>query len=193
MRSLVLILMLADLAWLTQAQIIEIIHAGLTAKAALGGFGLGAAKGYLLSQLLKRKGGDPPPAAAGGGQGTTLEIISDGYGYGGGGGPYRSRREINHAAKAEETWKNFEMIAAMKPEECYERILCSAATGKLRNKVLVEMLDIVNGAMALRPGSTYTRTYRQAESLGSSRQDIEKCEYRYQCSLSMDVLNQIFQ
>jgi len=189
MRSLVLLLVLANLAWLIQAQI-EIVftgvHAGLTAGTVLGGFGLGAAKGYLLSHLLKRIGGDPRLDAAG--QEKTLEIIGDG-----GGGPYRSRREINHATKAEEMWTNFEMVAAMKPEQCYERILCSAATGKLRNPVLEEMLDVVDEAMALRPGSLYTRIYRQAENLGSSRQDIKKCEHHYQCSLSMDVLNRIFQ
>jgi len=173
-----LVLMMASLAYVAEATIGLTIGAlTLTAAqvTALAGFGLLAgAKGLLLGSLL--------------GRGARNSRRSR----------HRGRRQavgeedFDAVEEVEEKVMNIEMLAALEPENCFKRLFCSAATGQLGNKGLEQSLNIVQEAMVLEPRSPYTQKYRQAAYFGASRQDIAKCEHHYQCSISMDLLKQIF-
>jgi len=88
---------------------------------------------------------------------------------------------------------NIEMVAAMEPEDCFKMIFCSAATGRLENAELESTLNLVRQAMVLEPTSPFTEKYRAAAYFGASRQEVEKCEHHYQCSLPVHMLKEIFQ
>merc|ERR1719336_151708 len=88
---------------------------------------------------------------------------------------------------------NIEMVAAMEPEDCFKMIFCSAATGRLENAELESTLNLVRRAMVLEPTSPFTEKYRAAAYFGASRQEVEKCEHHYQCSLPVHMLKEIFQ
>jgi len=177
---------LVSLAYVAEATIGLTIGAGASALVltagqvtALAGFGLLAgAKGLLLGALLNRRGGSSRSRSRS--------------------RHYRGKRQaienFDEVAEVEEEEKliSIEMMAAMEPENCFKRLFCSAATGYLKNPKLENTLNLVKEAMVIEPFSIYTQKYRQAAYFGESRQSIAKCEHHYQCSLSMEQLNQIF-
>merc|ERR1719341_1575215 len=160
-------------AALTAAQI-----TGFAGVAALGKVA-GLTKGLLLGSLLSRSN-------------------NGGNNNNGGGRPRRGRgsstRDIDAAAvtEVETTVMTMERLASLEPEQCYQMLLCSAATGNLHNYELKKSLAVVEDAMLLEPSSKYTQKYRQAALFGASRQDIRKCEHQYQCSVSMNMFTKIF-
>merc|ERR1719339_537820 len=168
-------------AALTAAQI-----TGFAGVAALGK-AAGLAKGLLLGSLLRRSnnGGNNN---TGGGHSRR----------GRGRGSHRGRRSITRdidataVTEVETTVMTMERLASLEPEQCYQMLLCSAATGNLHNYDLEKSLAVVEDAMLLDPSSKYTQKYRQAALFGASRQDIRKCEHQYQCSVSMNMFTKIF-
>ncbi|XP_023323560.1 uncharacterized protein LOC111697700 [Eurytemora carolleeae] len=89
-------------------------------------------------------------------------------------------------------YTTIDTIAALEPEDCFKRVFCSAATGRFKNEGLKKTLNIVYQAILIDPSNINTENYKQAAIFGASRRDIEKCEYKYACALSMDKLELLY-
>jgi len=85
-----------------------------------------------------------------------------------------------------------DVIADLETEQCFKRLFCSAATGRLENPALEKTLGLADKAIRRQPFHPLSNKYREAVVYGATRKSIEKCEFHYPCSLSMDQAKQIF-
>jgi len=176
MRVAVLCLLSVCLVYHVTEATIALTVGGLALTAAqttaLVGVGsLLAAKGLLIGGLLARRG--------------RRRSHSRGRSYG---RRYRGRRESQDQQEQEMT---VEVLAKLEPKDCFKRIMCAAATGRLGSHELRSSLEVLNEALVVDPAHPATSKYRAAAVYGLQR-SITKCEFKYECDLSMDELSSIF-
>nr|XP_040568109.1 uncharacterized protein LOC121117698 [Lepeophtheirus salmonis] len=98
----------------------------------------------------------------------------------------RARRDVvlgNDDDSAE-----FSFLSAAEPSQCYRRLICDLASGKLgksENEVLLDMFKEET------PITNPKFEYMIASKLGKITKSIESCEIRYGCQLTGDEMNKL--
>ena len=105
------------------------------------------------------------------------------------GGSSRGSRRGKRSAEDEEV-PTIETFVALEVEDCYKRVICAASTGKVENPQVQNVLALFDTVRA--PLSHKAMKFVEAARYGGSRRSVAKCEHRYTCSLSMDVLKDLF-
>ena len=78
-----------------------------------------------------------------------------------------------------------EMLVDMEPEHCFKRVFCAASTGQYTNDKLAPILDTLND-QNLRDSNS--RKFVKAAQNGVLFGDVAKCERRYRCPLTMEII-----
>jgi hypothetical protein len=105
----------------------------------------------------------------------------------------RSHRLGKRSAEEEEV-PSLGMLATLEVEDCFKRVICSASSGEVTNPRVRTVLNLFNPVkfMADRVPLTHkAMKLVEAAQYGQGR-GVAKCEHRYQCSLGMEVLQDIF-
>eukprot|EP00090_Calanus_glacialis_P041357 TRINITY_DN728_c0_g1_i4.p1 TRINITY_DN728_c0_g1~~TRINITY_DN728_c0_g1_i4.p1 ORF type:complete len:171 (-),score=47.67 TRINITY_DN728_c0_g1_i4:48-560(-) len=102
-----------------------------------------------------------------------------------------SRRGRRQADQEEIT---LEMLTNIEPEDCYKRVICGASTGKVDNQKMRSVLKLFSEDISIMraPISKQALKFVEAARYGEIRKNVAKCEHRYQCSLPMDIIQQLF-
>merc|ERR1712123_447634 len=102
-----------------------------------------------------------------------------------------SRRGRRQADKEEIT---LEMLTNIEPDDCYKRVICAASTGKVDNKKMRNILKFFSEDVSITraPISKQALKFVEAARYGEIRKSVAKCEHRYQCSLPLDIIQQLF-
>eukprot|EP00090_Calanus_glacialis_P041356 TRINITY_DN728_c0_g1_i2.p1 TRINITY_DN728_c0_g1~~TRINITY_DN728_c0_g1_i2.p1 ORF type:complete len:171 (-),score=49.06 TRINITY_DN728_c0_g1_i2:48-560(-) len=102
-----------------------------------------------------------------------------------------SRRGRRQADQEEIT---LEMLTNIEPEDCYKRVICAASTGKVDNQKMRSVLKLFSEDISIMraPISKQALKFVEAARYGEIRKNVAKCEHRYQCSLPMDIIQQLF-
>eukprot|EP00090_Calanus_glacialis_P041358 TRINITY_DN728_c0_g1_i5.p1 TRINITY_DN728_c0_g1~~TRINITY_DN728_c0_g1_i5.p1 ORF type:complete len:171 (-),score=49.99 TRINITY_DN728_c0_g1_i5:48-560(-) len=102
-----------------------------------------------------------------------------------------SRRGRRQADQEEVT---LEMLTTIEPEDCYKRVICAASTGKVDNQKMRSVLKLFSEDISIMraPISKQALKFVEAARYGEIRKNVAKCEHRYQCSLPMDIIQQLF-
>jgi len=98
-------------------------------------------------------------------------------------------RRRRSAEESEETDLMIAAIAAQEPEQCYRRLVCDLATGKLAKSegdVIVTLFEKEVSAESPR------YDFVTAAKIGKQVKNIEFCEYRFGCPLSGAQIQKIF-
>merc|ERR1711970_167695 len=87
-----------------------------------------------------------------------------------------------------------EMLNNIEPEDCYKRVICSISTGKVDNEKMRGLLKVMSEKLTIMraPISKQTLKFVEAARYGELRKNVAKCEHRYQCSLPMEIIQQVF-
>ena len=99
-----------------------------------------------------------------------------------------SRRRGRRAAEGENQLElEFAAIARIEPDQCFRRLICDLATGKMPesdNDVILNLFE--NGKNV--DISSPVFEFSLAAEVGKHVQDVEKCELRYSCPFGGDEL-----
>merc|ERR1712123_293648 len=108
-----------------------------------------------------------------------------------GAGLLLSRRGKRQAGQEEIT---LEMLTNIEPDDCYKRVICAASTGKVENEKMRSILKLFSEDLTIMraPISRQALKFVEAARYGEIRKSVAKCEHRYQCSLPMDIIQQLF-
>merc|ERR1712036_16562 len=100
----------------------------------------------------------------------------------------RGKRQVNQ----EEI--TLEMLTNIEPDDCYKRVICSASTGKVDNEKMRNVLKLFSEDLTIMraPLSKQAQKFVEAARYGQVRKNVAKCEHRYQCSLPMEIIQQVF-
>merc|ERR1711874_50440 len=103
-----------------------------------------------------------------------------------------SRRRGKRQVDQEEI--TLEMLTNIEPEDCYKRVICSASTGKVDNEKMRNVLKVFSEDLTIMraPISKQALKFVEAARYGEFRKNVAKCEHRYQCSLPMEIIQQVF-
>merc|ERR1711970_817306 len=103
-----------------------------------------------------------------------------------------SRRRGKRQVDQEEI--TLEMLTNIEPEDCYKRVICSASTGKVDNEKMRNVLKVFSEDLTIirAPISKQALKFVEAARYGQTRKNVAKCEHRYQCSLPMEIIQQVF-
>lgn len=110
-----------------------------------------------------------------------------GGGLGGRGRGLFDRRHKRSAGQDEEV-KTFRYLSEIEPEQCYQRLICDLATGRLPKTENEVILALFKGDAT--PENPKFR-FEKAAQLGSYVRDIRSCEVRFSCPLSGNALNSL--
>jgi hypothetical protein len=103
-----------------------------------------------------------------------------------------SQRRGKRSAEEEEEVPSLEMLATLEVEDCYKRVICSASSGEVTNPRVRSVLNLFNPVQFMRAPLTHkAMKFVEAARYGQGR-GVAKCEHRYQCSLGMEVLQDMF-
>merc|ERR1712086_876701 len=86
---------------------------------------------------------------------------------------------------------NLEMLTNIEPEDCYKRVICAASTGKVDNQKMRKFFSEPQTIMRA-PMSKAALKFVEAARYGEIRKNVAKCEHRYQCSLPMEIIQELF-
>merc|ERR1712115_254782 len=88
---------------------------------------------------------------------------------------------------------NLEMLTTIEPDECYKRVICSASTGKVDNEKMRNVLKLFSEDLTIMraPLSKQAQKFVEAARYGQVRKNVTKCEHRYQCSLPMEIIQEV--
>merc|ERR1712008_347128 len=108
-----------------------------------------------------------------------------------GAGLLLSRRGKRQADQEEIT---LEMLTNIEPEDCYKRVICSASTGKVDNQKMRNIVKFFSEPQTIMraPMSKAALKFVEAARYGEIRKNVAKCEHRYQCSLPMEIIQELF-
>ena len=100
----------------------------------------------------------------------------------------RNRR----SAPATETEEDaaFAVIAAVEPQNCYKRLICDLATGKMEKGTNDVLLKLFQREAAGIESPKFD--YNIAATLGKQIRSVDMCEVRYSCPLSGADMNKLF-
>merc|ERR550517_1989150 len=158
---------------ITAATLLSLTAAQTTALAAVAILGI---KAKLIGLHLLSKGG-------------SSRGYSTGYNSR---GSWRGSRRGKRSAEEEEV-PTIETFTALEVEDCYKRVICAASTGEVENPQVQNVLALFNPVQFMQaPLSHKAMKFVEAARYGGSRRSVAKCEQRYTCSLSMDVLQELF-
>merc|ERR1739838_272742 len=103
-----------------------------------------------------------------------------------------SRRRGKRQAGQEEI--TLETLSNIEPDDCYKRVLCAASTGMVNNEKMERILELISEDLTIMraPISKQALKLVQAARYGEIRKNVAKCENRYQCSLPMDIIQELF-
>ena len=88
---------------------------------------------------------------------------------------------------------SFSIISQLEPAQCYRRLVCDVATGKLPNDEVNEViLAPLAGKVADANVAAQSFDYLVAAENGRNFGDIAQCELRYHCPLTGDQLRELF-
>merc|ERR1712107_551455 len=89
---------------------------------------------------------------------------------------------------------DIETLVELEEEDFYKRIFCAAGTGKVENKNINAVLELLEMDLtALRaPMSRGVEKFATAAAYGKLSRSVDKCENRYQCPLKLDVVQTLF-
>merc|ERR1719347_373741 len=102
-----------------------------------------------------------------------------------------ARRKQRKRRQVDQKDLTLEMLVSIEPDDCYKRIICSAATGKIDNERMRNVLKLFSEDEATMRASL-SKKFVEAAHYGENRKNVAKCEHRYQCSLPMEIIQQIF-
>ncbi|XP_023323530.1 uncharacterized protein LOC111697679 [Eurytemora carolleeae] len=107
----------------------------------------------------------------------------------------RKRRAAREAATDQIVKGNItvDTLAALEPEDCFQRLFCSAATRRLENELLEKSLNLVDQAIQVDPENQNTLKYKSAAGFGETRKNVDECEEKFYCSVSVEILQLLFQ
>jgi len=105
---------------------------------------------------------------------TTTQGPYDSYGYGYG---RRRRAAVEHNI-------SFGSLGISEPEECFRRVFCAAATGKVTNPEIANVLVLLSL-------EDVDKEFVKAAKYGKKRSSKAACEARYHCSASMNLLEKM--
>lgn len=97
-------------------------------------------------------------------------------------GRRRGRRD------AVEPVDTFALIAQIEPEQCYRRLICDLATGKMADSDNNVILSLFNDDVTIEKPKFEFAT---AARLGKLAKDIKVCELRYSCPISGKELDEL--
>merc|ERR1712153_197109 len=102
-----------------------------------------------------------------------------------------SRRGKRQADREEIT---LEMLTNIEPEDCYKRVICAASTGKVDNQKMRNIVKFFSEPQTIMraPMSKAALKFVEAARYGEIRKNVAKCEHRYQCSLPMEIIQELF-
>merc|ERR1711892_354897 len=102
-----------------------------------------------------------------------------------------SRRGKRQADQEEIT---LEMLTNIEPEDCYKRVICAASTGKVDNQKMRNIVKFFSEPQTnmRAPMSKAALKFVEAARYGEIRKNVAKCEHRYQCSLPMEIIQELF-
>merc|ERR1712098_183126 len=139
----------------------------VSTAAAIGALGaLGLAAAWIGTTIAGGAAG-----VAGGAVGAAIGSVPDG----------RKRRQVDQKELP------LEMLVSIEPDDCYKRIICSVATGKIDNERMRNVLKLFSedeGTMR----ASLSKKFVEAAHYGENRKNVAKCEHRYQCSLPMEII-----
>merc|ERR1712227_745305 len=98
------------------------------------------------------------------------------------------------AVDAAEEIFDIETLVELEEEDCYKRIFCAAGTGKVDNKnvnAVLELLEMDLTALQA-PMSRGVEKFATAAAYGKLSRSVDKCENRYQCPLKLDLVQTLF-
>merc|ERR1711971_315796 len=103
----------------------------------------------------------------------------------------RGRREAEPSAR--EIY-DIETVVELEEEDCFKRIFCAAATDKLDNIKVSNVLQLLEKDLTRlnAPLSLGAEKFLTAANYGKLSGSVEKCENRYQCPLKLDVVQTLF-
>ena len=103
----------------------------------------------------------------------------------------RGRRAAEDAA--EEIF-DIETLVELEEEDCYKRIFCAAGTGKVDNKNINAVLELLEMDLTTlqAPMSRGVEKFVTAAAYGKLSRSVDKCENRYQCPLKLEVVQTLF-
>merc|ERR1739844_5028 len=106
-------------------------------------------------------------------------------------GDLRKKRSVN----ALSTDASFAIISNLEPAQCYRRLICDIASGKMEANENDEIIlaPFKEGTIAEANPASYTFEYLAAAEVGRALASIEKCELRYSCPISGQELRTIFE
>lgn len=106
-----------------------------------------------------------------------------------------ARRRGRRSAEEEEEEEvvSLEMLPVLEVDDCYKRVICSAASSDVSSPSVRRVLALFSPEQVMRaPLSPKAGKFVEALRYGRGR-SVAKCEHRYQCSLGMDLLQDLFQ
>merc|ERR1711953_474424 len=111
------------------------------------------------------------------------------------GGALAGRRRGRRAAEpsAQEIY-DIETLVELEEEDCYKRIFCAAATEKLDNINVSNVLQLLEKDLTRlnAPLSLGAEKFLTAANYGKLSRSVEKCENRYRCPLKLDLVQTLF-
>lgn len=99
---------------------------------------------------------------------------------------HRGRRAVDEEPLQAEVEEEaaFALLAQSEPEQCYQRLICDLATGKMPESDNDIIIPTLFRGEAEQNSSKFN--YYLAAQLGRSIKDVKSCELRYSCSVSLD-------
>jgi hypothetical protein len=162
----------ATLLALTAPQVTAIAAVAVLAK-------LTAAAGVLAGVAISRSG--PRPMSR------SWQAWPMAHGH----GPRRhSHGHGKRSVEEQEEMPSLEILATLEVEDCYKRVICSASSGEVTNPRVRGVLNLFD-SVPFMPLTHKAMKFVEAAQYGQGR-GMAKCEHRYQCSLGMEVLQDMF-
>jgi hypothetical protein len=110
---------------------------------------------------------------------------------------FRGRRQVQEptgnaapvVGEAIEEDLAFALVATTEPSQCYRRLICTLATGSMKNTDL----DVIPKFLSRKEVSIESPEFEFANAarLGSALKDIKACEVRYSCPLSSQEIEKL--
>ena len=103
------------------------------------------------------------------------------------------RRGKRSVEDVEEENFTIESLVDLEVEDCYKRVICAASTGKLENPRVQNVLAIFNTDDLVQDNNISNKAMKfvEAARYGVSLRNVAKCEQRYTCTVSMDLLQEL--
>merc|ERR1712243_444641 len=83
-------------------------------------------------------------------------------------------------------------VPSLEVDDCYKRVICSASSGQIKDQKITDILLLFQPRKEFQPPlSNKARKFVEAAQYGKITKSVAKCEHRYICSLSVELLEKL--